>query len=58
MLAVIIGERELAEGIVGLRHLRGAVDEGDGAQSRVERANLLAALHDALSRQAPTDLSV
>jgi histidyl-tRNA synthetase len=44
VVAVIVGEREQAEGAVGLRRLRGDVTEGDGAQERVARTDLLAEL--------------
>jgi histidyl-tRNA synthetase len=54
-LAIIVGEREVAEGIVGLRRLRGEVTEGDGAQERVNRAALLTELRSELAEPNPTD---
>ncbi len=51
-VAVIVGERELAEGVVGLRRLRGDITEGDGAQERVARADLLAELRTVLPEPA------
>lgn len=49
-LAVIVGERELADEVVGVRNLRGAFTEGDGAQERVP----LAAIVDELQRRLQT----
>lgn len=40
-VAVIVGERELSEGVVGLRRLRGEVTEGDGAQERIARVSVV-----------------
>jgi len=54
-LAIIVGEREVSEGIVGLRRLRGEVNEGDGAQERVNRAALLGELRNELAETNPTD---
>jgi histidyl-tRNA synthetase len=51
-VAVIVGERELAEGVVGLRRLRGDITEGDGAQERVARTDLLAELRTVLPEPA------
>ncbi len=51
-VAVIVGERELAEGVVGLRRLRGDITEGDGAQERVARTDLLAELRAVLPEPA------
>jgi histidyl-tRNA synthetase len=51
-LAVIVGERERADGVVGLRNLRGAVTEGDGAQERVPREALIDVLRERLAAPA------
>lgn len=53
-LAVIIGERERSEGVVGLRNLRGEVTEGDGAQERVPRDALIDVLRERLAAPART----
>jgi histidyl-tRNA synthetase len=53
-LAVIVGERERADGVVGLRNLRGAVTEGDGAQERVPREALIDVLRERLAVPART----
>ena len=43
-VAIIVGERERKEGVVGLRRLRGGFTEGDGGQERVARSDLVVEL--------------
>jgi histidyl-tRNA synthetase len=52
-IALIIGEREVADGTVGVRFLRGDVTEGDAAQQVVRRDDLVSVVRTLLA-QAPS----